>query len=172
MITNHHSRSGAPVAIVTSGSQGIGRAVARKLATADYGVVISYLNSQPAADAAVEEDRNRILEGAKLARKMSKSAQFKNMIVKELNPWQADTDEQVMDSIKTTIESYAHPFASAPMGPEGSKSAVVDLKGKVYKTTNLRVIDASIFPDVVSAAPNPTVIMMAERLADEIKNGN
>jgi 3-oxoacyl-[acyl-carrier protein] reductase len=55
VITNHHSRSGAPVAIVTSGSQGIGRAVARKLATADYGVVISYLNSQPAADAAVEE---------------------------------------------------------------------------------------------------------------------
>ena len=121
---------------------------------------------------AVEEDRNRMLEGARLARKMSKSAQFKNMIVKELNPWQADTDEQVMEAIKTTIESYAHPFASAPMGPEGGKTAVVDPKGKVYKTTNLRVIDASIFPDVVSAAPNPTVIMMAERLADEIKNGN
>jgi choline dehydrogenase len=48
----------------------------------------------------------------------------------------------------------------------------VDPKGKIYKTTNLRVIDASIFPDVVSAAPNPTVIMMAERLADEIKKGN
>lgn len=121
---------------------------------------------------AAEEDRKRMLEGAKLARKMSKSAQFKNMIVRELNPWQADTDEELMETIKTTIESYAHPFASAPMGPEGSKTAVVDPKGKVYKTTNLRVIDASIFPDVVSAAPNPTVIMLAERLADEIKKGN
>jgi choline dehydrogenase len=58
------------------------------------------------------------------------------------------------------------------MGPAGSKTAVVDFKGKVYKTTNLRVVDASIFPDTVSAAPNPTVIMLAERLADEIKNGN
>ena len=121
---------------------------------------------------AVEEDRNRMLEGVKLARQLSTSAQFKNMIVKELNPWQADTDAQVMEAIKTTIESYAHPFASAAMGPEGSKTAVVDFKGKVYKTTNLRVIDASIFPDVVSAAPNPTVIMLAERLADEIKKGN
>jgi choline dehydrogenase len=120
---------------------------------------------------AVEEDRKRMLEGANLARKMSKSAQFKDMIVRELNPWQAETDEQLMETIKTTIESYAHPFASAPMGPEGSKTAVVDFKGKVYKTSQLRVIDASIFPDAVSAAPNPTVIMMAERLADEIRKG-
>ena len=55
MITNPHSRSGTPVAIVTGGSQGIGRAVARKLSTGDYAVVISYLNSQAAADATVEE---------------------------------------------------------------------------------------------------------------------
>ena len=54
MITNRNG-SGTRVAIVTGGSRGIGRAVALKLATADYAVVISYLNSQPAADAAVEE---------------------------------------------------------------------------------------------------------------------
>jgi 3-oxoacyl-[acyl-carrier protein] reductase len=54
VITNHKC-SGTRVAIVTGGSQGIGRAVARKLATGDYGVVISYLDSQPAADATVDE---------------------------------------------------------------------------------------------------------------------
>jgi 3-oxoacyl-[acyl-carrier protein] reductase len=43
------------VAIVTGGSRGIGRAIARKLAIGDYAVVITYLNSQPEADAAVEE---------------------------------------------------------------------------------------------------------------------
>ena len=118
---------------------------------------------------AIEEDRKRMLEGAKLARKISKSAQFKNMIVQELNPWQAETDEQVMDSIKNTVDSYAHPFATAPMGPEDSKTAVVDFQGRVRKVTGLRVVDASIFPDVVSAAPNPTVIMLAEKIADEIK---
>jgi choline dehydrogenase len=119
---------------------------------------------------AVEEDRKRILEGVKLARKIAQSAQFKNMIVQELNPQQAETDEQVMESIKNTIESYAHPFATAPMGSKDSKTAVVDFQGLVYKVTGLRVVDASIFPDAVSAAPNPTVIMAAEKIADEIKN--
>jgi 3-oxoacyl-[acyl-carrier protein] reductase len=55
VITNGHSRSGTPVAIVTGGSQGVGRAVARKLASADYAVAISYLDSQSAADATVGE---------------------------------------------------------------------------------------------------------------------
>ena len=119
---------------------------------------------------AVEEDRKRLLEGVKLARQIAGSVHFKNMIVQELNPWQADTEEKVVESIKNTIESYAHPFATAPMGPEDSKTAVVDFQGKVYKVTGLRVVDASIFPDVVSAAPNPTVIMAAEKIADEIKN--
>jgi 3-oxoacyl-[acyl-carrier protein] reductase len=55
VITNHHNTTGPPAAIVTGGSGGIGRAVARKLAIGDYAVVINHLNSQPAADAAVEE---------------------------------------------------------------------------------------------------------------------
>ncbi len=55
MITNAHNRSGTPVAIVTGGSRGVGRAVARELGAGDYAVVISYLNGQRAAEAAVEE---------------------------------------------------------------------------------------------------------------------
>ena len=43
------------MAIVTGGSQGVGRAVARKLASRDYAVVVGYLNSQSAAEAAVAE---------------------------------------------------------------------------------------------------------------------
>ena len=72
--------------------------------------------------------------------------------------------------MKNTIESYGHPFATAPMGSNGSKMAVVDFQGKVYKVRGLRVVDASIFPDAVSAnIPNPTVIMAAEKIADQIK---
>jgi choline dehydrogenase len=117
---------------------------------------------------AVEEDCKRLLEGVKLARQIAKSAHFKDMIVQELNPGKADTDEQLMESIKNTVESYAHPFATAPMGPKDSQTAVVDFEGQVYKVSGLRVVDASIFPDAVSAAPNPTVIMVAEKIADRI----
>ena len=55
MIRNARNTSSTPVAIVTGGSRSIGRAVARTLASGDYAVVINYLNSQAAADAAVEE---------------------------------------------------------------------------------------------------------------------
>ena len=54
-------------------------------------------------------------------------------------------------------------------GLMAAKMAVVDFQGKVYNVTGLRVVDASIFPDAVSAAPNPTVIMAAEKIADQIK---
>jgi choline dehydrogenase-like flavoprotein len=56
--------------------------------------------------------------------------------------------------------------------PDGSKMGVVDFQGRMYKVTRLRVVDASIFPDGVSAAPNPTVITAAEKIADQIKNSN
>src|SRR4051794_4727173 len=55
MITSARDPSRLPMAIVTGGSRGIGRAVARKLASGDYAVVINYLSSQLAADAAVDE---------------------------------------------------------------------------------------------------------------------
>jgi len=128
-------------------------------------------NAAPVIDLnylAVEEDRKRLLEGVKLSRQIAKSGELKKMIVKELNPWETETDEQLMVSIKNTVDTYAHPFASAPMGPAGSKNAVVDSQGNVYKVKGLRVVDASIFPDAVSAAPNPTVIMAAEKIADQI----
>ena len=117
----------------------------------------------------MEEYRKRLFEGVQLARKIAKSEQLKPMIVKELNPWEAETDEQVMAAIKNTLESYGHPFATAPMGPAGSKNAVTDFHGNIYNVKGLRVVDASIFPDAVSAAPNPTVIMVAEKIADDIK---
>jgi 3-oxoacyl-[acyl-carrier protein] reductase len=55
VITNARNTSSTPVAIVTGGSRGIGRAIARRLAIGEYAVVINYLNSPSLADAAVEE---------------------------------------------------------------------------------------------------------------------
>ena len=47
--------------------------------------------------------------------------------------------------------------------------AVVDGDGRVHGIERLRVIDASIMPDIVTANLNATVLMMAEKLADRIK---
>ena len=54
------------------------------------------------------------------------------------------------------------------MGPANDPLSVVDGTGKVKGVSDLRVVDASIMPDVVRANTNATVIMIAEKIADEI----
>jgi choline dehydrogenase len=64
------------------------------------------------------------------------------------------------------------------MGPDDDPHAVVDENGKVRRVDGLHAGDASIMPDVPSLAINPTVILMAEVVADRVKaaraktNGN
>ena len=49
--------------------------------------------------------------------------------------------------------------------------AVVDQYGRVHGLQGLRVVDASVMPDVVRANTNATTIMIVERIADWIKAG-
>lgn len=51
------------------------------------------------------------------------------------------------------------------MGEKGDPKAVVDLKANVYGVEGLKVVDASIMPDVPSVATNVTTIAIAERIA-------
>ena len=53
----------------------------------------------------------------------------------------------------------------------GDATAVVDQYGRVHGLEGLRVVDASIMPTLVRAPINPTVLMMAERIAAFIRQG-
>jgi choline dehydrogenase len=44
----------------------------------------------------------------------------------------------------------------------------VDQHGRVHGLTGIRVVDASVMPDVVRANTNATTIMIGERIADMI----
>uniref|UniRef100_A0A336LPG4 CSON008862 protein n=1 Tax=Culicoides sonorensis TaxID=179676 RepID=A0A336LPG4_CULSO len=62
-----------------------------------------------------------------------------------------------------------HPIGTCKMGPYWDQKAVVDPQLRVYGVHRLRVIDASIMPQMVSANTNAPVIMIAEKGADLIK---
>ncbi|MDC8107140.1 GMC family oxidoreductase [Chryseobacterium sp. B21-037] len=79
------------------------------------------------------------------------------------------SSEELEVLIRKNVESCLHITSSAPMGGKNDPKAVVDNKGKVYGLNGLYIADASILPDVPSVATNPTVIMAAEYIADQIK---
>jgi choline dehydrogenase len=58
------------------------------------------------------------------------------------------------------------------MGPDTDAMAVVDQFCRVHGMTGIRVIDASITPDIPRANTNATAIMIGERAADFIRNGS
>ena len=74
------------------------------------------------------------------------------------------SNEELDEVIRNTAESAYHPSCTNKMGTD--HYSVVDQKTKVHGIENLRVIDASIMPDIVSANLNSSVVMIAERAAD------
>ncbi|XP_061397866.1 glucose dehydrogenase [FAD, quinone]-like [Musca vetustissima] len=62
-----------------------------------------------------------------------------------------------------------HQSGTAKMGPAWDREAVVDPRLKVYGIGGLRVVDASIMPNIVAGHPNGPVFMIAEKAADMIK---
>jgi choline dehydrogenase len=125
-------------------------------------------HEQPEIDCnflAEDRDARRMLEGVKLARRIGRNPALAQFLELEILPGDAVGDEQLADAIASNLASYGHPTATAPMGGAQDPWAVVDSLGAVNGTDALRVVDASIIPDVPSVAINPTTIMIAERIA-------
>lgn len=77
------------------------------------------------------------------------------------------TDEQLIDHLRNNTDSVYHPIGTCKMGDD--EMAVVDRHLKVRGLQGLRVVDASIFPNLVGGNTNAPTVMVAERAADWIK---
>ena len=77
-------------------------------------------------------------------------------------------DEPLDAWIKRTAWTVHHPLGTCKMGPDSDETAVVDPELRVRGTENLRVIDASVFPDMLGGNINAPTMMFAERAADLI----
>jgi choline dehydrogenase len=65
-----------------------------------------------------------------------------------------------------TVTTLFHPAGTARMGPDGDAGAVVDQHCRVRGLEGLRVVDASVMPNVPRANTNLTCIMVGERVAE------
>jgi choline dehydrogenase len=115
-----------------------------------------------------EEDVAQMLEGVRLLRKLASCPSLAEIIEEEITPGAAvQSDDELIADIRARSSTVFHPTSTCMMGPDRN-SAVVDSRCRVYGTQRLRVVDASIFPSVISGNTNAPVIMVAEKAADMI----
>ena len=78
------------------------------------------------------------------------------------------TDEDLDNFIRHNAKTDYHPSCTCKMGSEDDPTAVVDNEAHVIGVENLRVVDASIMPSIVSGNLNAPPVIIAEKAADMI----
>ncbi|MBM3531177.1 MAG: dehydrogenase [Alphaproteobacteria bacterium] len=81
----------------------------------------------------------------------------------------AKSDAEIDDHIRNTAITLHHPLGTCKMGRETDETAVVDPRLCVRGVDRLRVVDASVMPDLISGNINAPVMMIAEKAADMIR---
>ena len=113
------------------------------------------------------EDLTEMVNGFKKARELISQPSFDEFRGIELTPGpQIQTDKQIIEFIKSAAETDYHPSCSCAMG--NGDMAVVDDQMKVRGVEKLRVVDASVMPQIISGNLNAPTQMIAARAADMI----
>ncbi len=116
-----------------------------------------------------EDDCRRIVEGIKWQRKIFAAAPFAEIATQEIMPGaHVQTDEQILQFARAEGGSVYHPVGTCKMGAADDPMAVVDHELRVHGLHALRVVDASIFPNLISGNTHAPVVAVAERAADLI----
>jgi len=112
-------------------------------------------------------------ESVKLAREIIAQKALDDYRDIELKPGaNVKSDAEIDDFVRENLETEYHPSCTCKMGDSSKNDTVVDFHGKVMGVENLRVVDASIMPHIVSGNLNSPTIMLAERMSDLIKGKN
>ena len=113
-------------------------------------------------------DLRRLREAVRVCVRLFEDRVFDGIIAGRIAPSDSDlaTDGALDAWLHRSVGIAGHTCGTCKMGPESDATAVVDQFCRVRGVENLRVIDASVMPEIPRANTNATVIMMAERAAE------
>ncbi|WP_339010838.1 choline dehydrogenase [Aeromonas popoffii] len=117
---------------------------------------------------ATEQDWREFRDGIRITREIMAQAALDPYRGREISPGKDVQSDAELDAfIREHAETAYHPSCSCKMGEDDM--AVVDGQGRVHGIEGLRVVDASIMPLIVTGNLNAPTIMMAEKIADNIR---
>jgi len=115
-----------------------------------------------------EQDWQEFRDGIRITREIMAQPALDPFRGKELSPGAAlQSDAELDQFIREHAETAFHPSCSCKMGSDAM--AVVDGQGRVHGLAGLRVVDASIMPLITTGNLNAPTIMLAEKIADQIR---
>ncbi len=113
-------------------------------------------------------DRAAVIAGGRLCRRLMQTAALGRLTESALEPdlRQLD-DDAILEDFRARCGTVFHPVGTCAMGRDPQRS-VVDPQARVHGMEGLRVIDASIFPNITSGNTNAPTIMAAWRAARQM----
>src|ERR1700712_5759778 len=116
---------------------------------------------------ATETDRRAFIDGIRILRRILAAPALKAYAVGEVDPGpKVQSDDELLDYCRRTGSTVYHPTSTCRMGSDAL--AVVDQRLRVRGIEGLRVVDASVMPDLMSGNTNAPTIMIAEKASDMI----
>ncbi len=113
------------------------------------------------------DDGRRMVKAFHFLRKVMSSQPLASIITREMSPGpQVTSEEDLLEYIRATTISNYHPCSTARMGRADDPMAVLTPDLKVKGVDGLRVMDASAFPQIVSANTNAPTMALADRAID------
>jgi choline dehydrogenase-like flavoprotein len=136
-------------------------------------------SADPAAPPAIDyryftdpegRDEATLVAGVRLARRIGAEEPFASRLVREVFPGSdVQTDEEISEVARATHQTVYHVSGTCKIGSDDDPTAVLNPDLTLRGVAGLRVVDASVFPQLVATNPVVTVMMVAERAADLIR---
>lgn len=118
-----------------------------------------------------DNDWATLRAGVRILREIARQTPLRAFIGGEAGPApRGNSDREIDDYLRASATTFRHTLGTCKLGLATDPAAVVGADLRVFGTKSLRVVDASVMPDLVGGNINAAVMMIAEKAADLIRD--